>query len=140
MIVSISDISEIELQRFWSKVDIKSKDKCWIWKAASSLKGYGRVKIRGKIYGANRIAFLFSSGKYPDKKLDVCHSCDRPECVNPSHLFLGTRSENMLDASKKGRLPDQKERFCKRGHDRWLNGTQKNGYCLVCHRIRNRKN
>lgn len=34
----------------------------------------------------------------------MCHVCDVPRCVNPTHLFVGTRKENMQDARRKGRL------------------------------------
>jgi len=34
----------------------------------------------------------------------ICHHCDNPSCVNPEHLFIGTRSENMKDAYKEGRV------------------------------------
>lgn len=33
------------------------------------------------------------------------HSCDNPPCVNPSHLSVGTSSDNHLDAAAKGRIP-----------------------------------
>jgi len=34
----------------------------------------------------------------------VCHRCDYPPCWRPSHLFLGTPKDNLMDASRKGRL------------------------------------
>jgi hypothetical protein len=39
-----------------------------------------------------------------DFALDIAHRCDNPPCCNPTHLFPATRSENILDASRKGRL------------------------------------
>jgi hypothetical protein len=35
--------------------------------------------------------------------LFVLHKCDHPPCVNPSHLFIGTKRDNIEDAISKGR-------------------------------------
>lgn len=34
----------------------------------------------------------------------MLHSCDTPSCVNPAHLRVGTRSDNMKDAFQRQRL------------------------------------
>lgn len=86
--------------RFWSKVEKTST--CWLWKGATA-KGYGILRTSHHNENAHRVSWQLHFGPIPIGS-EVCHKCDVRNCVRPSHLFLGTRSENLLDASRKGRL------------------------------------
>jgi hypothetical protein len=57
----------------------------------------------GERRGAHCQAWLLFRGEIP-LGLFVLHKCDRPNCVNPDHLFLGTHTDNMRDAIRKGRV------------------------------------
>jgi len=92
-------LSPIE-ERFWAKVN-KIEGGCWEWTAAKSV-GYGRFKVDGRLLLAHRFSYELQHGPIPEG-LWVLHHCDNPCCVNPEHLFLGTRSDNMLDCVRKGR-------------------------------------
>ena len=88
-------------ERFWSKVDVGPVEVCWEWQA-HTVRGYGGIKVDCKTKKAHRVAWELTSGPIPE---DMCvlHKCDNPLCVNPSHLFLGTQSDNIQDRVSKGR-------------------------------------
>jgi hypothetical protein len=91
-----------DIERFSEKVSPEPNTGCWLWDGAQLPKGYGRFWFRGKAGYAHRAAYEMFHCGIPDG-MHVCHKCDTPECVNPAHLFLGTRSDNMRDAFAKGR-------------------------------------
>lgn len=87
---------------FWKYVDIAGPGECWDWLAGQHDAGYGRFRLDDKTIFAHRHAYTLIKGPIPEG-MQVCHTCDRPECCNPDHLFLGTTADNMRDACKKGR-------------------------------------
>lgn len=90
-------------QRFIDKVRI-SPDGCWIWVGASvGLEyDYGKFWLDGAYDKAHRASFRIFKGPIPPA-MWVLHRCDVPRCVNPHHLFLGTRQDNVDDMMRKGR-------------------------------------
>lgn len=93
------------MEEFFKNVEFLDNG-CWIWKGKTWAAGrYGVVTgliVGNRSVSAHRMSYLMFNGLLGN--LHVCHKCDVPLCVNPSHLFLGTASDNAKDALKKGRL------------------------------------
>lgn len=99
-----SEFTPKNIAAFWNKVSIKGPSECWEWLNHGSKQGYGMLRYprtRNTVM-AHRISWLLTNGPIPEG-FKVLHKCDNPPCVNPNHLFLGTQTDNMQDAMRKGR-------------------------------------
>ena len=86
-------------ERFMAKVSIRANSGCWNWTGSKSGSGYGQF-WNGK---RNIPAHWFLLKAVPKNGFEACHRCDNKLCVRPSHIFIGTRSDNMKDMVEKGR-------------------------------------
>ncbi len=95
---------------FWAKVDLNGPlpehypglGPCWLWTAAKDEYGYGYFLVNKRAKRAHRHSYEMTYGLIPDGLL-VCHICDTPACVRPSHFRLGTNKDNSDDKIRKGR-------------------------------------
>lgn len=98
-------MKESTVQRFWDKVGIQGAENCWVWLASTDRFGRGRFKWNGTTGYAPRFSWELHKAPIPGG-LYVLHKCDNPSCVNPDHLFLGTKGDNNRDRQAKGRGAD----------------------------------
>lgn len=75
---------------------------CWLWLKYIRPTGYGQVHCLGRAIDVHILSYELHKGPIP-KKMNVCHSCDIPACLNPDHLWLGTQQDNLADMRRKGR-------------------------------------
>jgi hypothetical protein len=89
-------------ERFWGRVNKAEPNDCWSWRGAKDGMGYGTLGGDNTETPAHRVSWMIHFGEIP-KGMCVLHRCDNPSCVNPNHLFLGTRLDNARDRDAKER-------------------------------------
>lgn len=79
-----------------------SESGCWEFQGCLMPSGYSKIGKGHKTYLGHRLAWIESNGEIPEG-LCVLHRCDNRKCINPAHLFLGTKQDNTDDMIRKGR-------------------------------------
>jgi hypothetical protein len=89
---------------------------CWYWLGSKDKKGYGLIPMKGRSERAHRYSYRVFKGIIPSG-YQILHQCDNPSCVNPSHLDVGTNTDNMVDKFSKNRQAKGKllSDACKKG-------------------------
>lgn len=97
------------LERFMEKVTKQTvvwsphvSTPCWVWEGATAGSGYGQFWNGERTMPAHLFLILID-GRKLNRGQEGCHACDNKLCVRPSHIFIGTRSDNERDKVSKGR-------------------------------------
>jgi len=86
------------VKNFWSKVNYPGNDQdCWEWTAYVLWDGYGQFRFFGKNIKCHKVSYMYYFGPIPPG-LWILHKCNNKLCVNPNHLYAGTRQDNANDA------------------------------------------
>jgi hypothetical protein len=82
-------------ERFWAKVE--KTETCWNWTGYKNRQGYGHIAREPGSAGSklsHRVSYEMANGPIPEG-MDIDHICHNKSCVNPAHLRVATRKENM---------------------------------------------
>ena len=140
-------LTESDRERFAAKIAVAAPCDCWPWTGARTSTGYGSFWLNRRAVVASRLVLETKLGRPLSNGAVACHTCDNPQCCNPSHLWEGSQSDNVRDARSKGRLAGQLLTHCRHGHP--LSGsnltysTQSSGLpqrrCRECQRATDRR-
>lgn len=118
-------LTEKDIARFWSKVDIRGIDECWEWRAALFDSGYGAFQTRDKTYRAHRVAWVIENKRQIKEGYIVAHTpivCHNRKCCNPNHLREATTKDNSTDREMDGTVARGDRHFSKRNPELVVRG------------------
>lgn len=137
-------------ERFWSNVSPEPNTGCWLWTGNVTMAGFGQIRV-GSMRDGSRRYELTHRFSYQEVRGDiqdgmvVDHLCRQPACVNPSHMEIVTRGENVrrgvvgTPATNPGAIHNLAKTHCRNGHPysgdnlviSTVRGRQERG-CRIC--------
>ena len=117
---------------------------CWEWIGAKDSRGYGNVKIGGRVRKAHRVIYEFLRGQVPPN-YECDHLCRVPWCVNPDHVEVVAHAENVRRGAARW-VPGARQRAkrrCPHGHpytkaNTYVQPSTGGRACRICARERKR--
>ena len=76
---------------------------CIITTANLSARGYGHIRVGGRLLYLHRMVLEVDSGRDVAPGEQANHTCHRRNCINPHHIYRGTQTDNMQDMIRAGR-------------------------------------
>lgn len=109
-----------------ARVRVNPETGCWEWTKHLNQGGYP-IFMMGK-FGEQKpirahrwlLGHLRGTPLRWDEGLkeEACHKCDVTFCVNPEHLYVGSRADNVRDQVERGRMKSWRDYSdeCPKGH------------------------
>ncbi len=102
------------LERFNANYEVAPSG-CWEWTGCVRRTGYGVFHPTPKQVAPHIWSYQYFKGPIPDG-LTVDHQCRNRRCVNPDHLRLLTRGDNVLASPESNAGRNMRKTHCDRGH------------------------
>ena len=77
---------------------------CWIWTRSFNTNGYGSTSYKGKQTSIPRLIYALTNPLENVTGKCICHHCDVRACINPKHLYAGTKLDNARDTVRRNRI------------------------------------
>ena len=101
-------VSQKDVDRFWSKVDVGSATECWGWNLTATRDGYGLFSAGGTLHRCTRFAYVHRGGVINSNNIQrglrISTTCGNKMCCNPSHMKTFSHQEIWDNMAKNNRI------------------------------------